>query len=752
MEISNEVETLLNKMALFAHKHRHEYVTPEHLLYILTDEFLFAESFRRCGGNISLLKENLENYLKENLEILDQKVEQIQLSIGLNQVLMFAEERSISCGKCKIEIPHLISGILSLKESYAAYYLLSQNIDAVALLSELSTVQLEQEDLLRDSSKQDTFIEEETSEERHRKILAQFTTCLNEEVDKKNPLIGREAELERTIQILCRRYKNNPLHLGEPGVGKTAITYGLAERINKGNVPNNLKDAKIYAVDLGAILAGAQFRGDFEKRFQTLMNEVKKETNPILYFDEIHNLVGAGAVGGSSLDASNLLKPYLTDGSIRFIGATTYEEYKKYFSKSKSMVRRFQNIDIKEPTFEETVTILNGLKKHYEQFHHVRYGKGTMEHAVLLSDKYINERYLPDKAIDLIDEAGAYRVMHPKQQKVQSIDKELLEEVLSKICNLPKKAVESDELKQLSCLEINLQEKIFGQDEALNQLANAVKFAKAGLNEENKPLGSLLFAGPTGVGKTESAKCLSELLNIPLIRFDMSEYAEKHTVAKLIGSPAGYVGYEEGGLLTETIRKHPYCILLLDEIEKAHNDIYNVLLQVMDYATLTDNQGRKADFRNVILIMTSNAGARNIGKLSIGFSEEEIGEEAVLEEVKRVFSPEFRNRLDRIITFHSMNQDMANKIVEKQLHLLSQKLLSKKIELFATSSLKNHLKEHGISKEYGAREINRLIHSEIKPLLVDEILFGKLKKGGHCTIDYQDNKVLLEFTKNKVLK
>lgn len=392
MEISNEVETLLNKMALFAHKHRHEYVTPEHLLYILANEFLFAESFRRCGGNISLLKDNLETYLKENLEILDQKVEQIQLSIGLNQVLIFAEERSISCGKCKIEIPHLISGILSLKESYAAYYLLSQNIDAASLLSELSTVQFEQEDLLGDSSKQDTLIEEETSEERHKKILAQFTTCLNEEVDKKNPLIGREAELERTIQILCRRYKNNPLHLGEPGVGKTAITYGLAERINKGDVPNNLKDAKIYAVDLGAMLAGAQFRGDFEKRFQTLMNEVKKESNPILYFDEIHNLVGAGAVGGSSLDASNLLKPYLTDGSIRFIGATTYEEYKKYFSKSKSMVRRFQNIDIKEPTFEETVTILNGLKKHYEQFHHVRYGKGTMEHAVLLSDKYINEQ------------------------------------------------------------------------------------------------------------------------------------------------------------------------------------------------------------------------------------------------------------------------------------------------------------------------------------------------------------------------
>ena len=551
------------------------------------------------------------------------------------------------------------------------------------------------------------------------------------------------------MQVLCRRYKNNPLHIGESGVGKTAITYGLARRIKEGLVPEKLKDAEIFSFDLGGLLAGTQFRGDFEKRLKELMESLKKRKNPILYIDEIHNLVGAGSVSGGSLDASNLLKPYLTSGEIRFIGATTYEEYKKYFSKNKSLVRRFQNIDIKEPSIEEATEILKGVQKHYEEFHGVHYQKGVMEYAVELSNKYINERFLPDKAIDLIDEAGAYRVLHPEEKKVQIVDKKLMEEVLSKTVNIPKETVETQEVKKLAMLEKKLKEKVFGQEEAVIQLSNAVKFSKAGLKEENKPISNLLFVGPTGVGKTEMVRALADILGIHLIRFDMSEYAEKHTVAKLIGSPAGYVGYEEGGILTETIRKHPHSVLLLDEMEKAHSDVFNVLLQVMDYATLTDNQGRKADFRNVIIIMTSNAGADKAGKAPLGFTKGELNEGAISDAVNRTFSPEFRNRLDRIIIFNPINEEMAEQIVQKQIKLLQEKLIEKEIILSLSIEGKNYLKEKGLSREYGARQIQRVINTELKPLLVDEILFGKLKKGGHCEVDYKEGKMVLKVKKKE---
>ena len=545
------------------------------------------------------------------------------------------------------------------------------------------------------------------------------------------------------MQVLCRRQKNNPLHVGEPGVGKTAITYGLAARINEGRVPEKLKNARIYGIDLGSMLAGTQFRGDFEKRLKAVMEELKEEENPILYIDEIHNLVGAGAVNGGSMDASNLLKPYLTDGKLKFIGATTYEEYKKYFSKDKSLVRRFQNIDIKEPTVEETVEILNGLKPYYEKFHHVRYQKGTMEHAASLSEQYINERYLPDKAIDLIDEAGAYLELHPKNKKIQVVDKKLVEEVLAKICRIPKQTVETEERQKLARLERELKGRVFGQEAAVDQLTNAIKLSKAGLSEENKPVGSLLFVGPTGVGKTELAKSVAEVLGIRLVRFDMSEYAEKHTVAKLIGSPAGYVGYEEGGLLTEAIRKNPHCVLLLDEIEKAHSDIYNILLQIMDYATLTDNQGRKADFRSVILIMTSNAGAEKADRASIGFGGRQLNEEGITDEVKRVFRPEFRNRLDRIIIFRPLDAAMADRIVGKEFGNLARKAAEKNVELTLSRACRKYLAAKGVSREYGAREIKRIIGQEIKPLLVDEMLFGRLKKGGSCEIDYDGDQVIL---------
>ena len=619
-------------------------------------------------------------------------------------------------------------------------------------------------------------ISEDEEDDADTSFWQQYASCLNDELDGVNPLIGREEELERTMQILCRREKNNPLHIGEPGVGKTAITCGLARLLEEGKVPAPLSGARIYALDLGSLLAGTQYRGDFEKRFKRVMEDLSQEEKPIIYIDEIHNIVGAGAVNGGTFDVSNMLKPYLAAGHIRFIGATTYEEYKKHFAKNKSLVRRFQNIDIKEPGVQDTVLILEGLRETYEAFHGVTYEDGVLEYAVEMSAKYINERYLPDKAIDLIDEAGAYRRMHPIVQKQppadgnsacqhtqtpgqtqqsadeahtcphmspfeqgetqtqQIVDKALIDEILSKTCQIPKQVVENDETQRLGTLENRLLSRIFGQNEAVSQVVNAVKFARAGLLEDGKPLASLLFVGPTGVGKTEIARSLAEELGIRLIRFDMSEYEEKHAVAKLIGAPAGYVGYEEGGLLTEEIRKSPHAVLLLDEIEKAHPDIYNILLQAMDYATLTDNQGRKADFRNVIIIMTSNAGASRMGKHGIGFQGKDVSAEILLEEVKRVFQPEFRNRLNRIVVFNSMDEKMAEQIVEKKLGELQKMLLRKKVALSADAPAKMLIKQKGISAEFGAREIERVIQSEIKPLLVDEMLFGALKDGGNCSL------------------
>ena len=633
----------------------------------------------------------------------------------------------------------------------------------------------------RTSNREDeTFLYDDISEDEYDDtdtgFWQQYAVCLNDELDGVNPLIGREEELERTMQILCRREKNNPLHIGEPGVGKTAVTYGLARLLEEGKAPAPLSGAKIYALDLGSLLAGTQYRGDFEKRFKKVMESLSQEEKPIIYIDEIHNIVGAGAVNGGTFDVSNMLKPYLAAGHIRFIGATTYEEYKKHFAKNKSLVRRFQNIDIKEPGIQDTVRILEGLKETYETFHGVTYGEGVLEYAVEMSAKYINERCLPDKAIDLIDEAGAYRRMHPivqeqqptdestayqhtqaaaqAQQSVgastacqhlspseqgntqvqQTVDKALIDEILSKTCQIPKQMVENDETQRLGTLESRLLNRIYGQDEAVSQVVNAVKFARAGLLEEGKPLASLLFVGPTGVGKTEIARSLAEELGIRLIRFDMSEYEEKHAVAKLIGAPAGYVGYEEGGLLTEEIRKHPHAVLLLDEIEKAHPDIYNILLQAMDYATLTDNQGRKADFRNVIIIMTSNAGASRIGKHGIGFQGKDVSADILLEEVKRTFQPEFRNRLSRIVVFNSMDDKMAAQIVGKKLSELQKMLLRKNVELSADAPAKNLIKRKGTSAEFGAREIERVIRSQVKPLLVDEMLFGALKDGGRCCL------------------
>ena len=753
MKIAKEVEELLNDAVLNAGRRGNEYVTPEHVWFVLADRTAFQAAFKSCGGDVKKLKSRLEEYLGQ-MDTVEKDEGGIEVSYGLSQTIEEAARKAISSDRDTIELPHLLYSMMELEESYGAYFVQMQGVECVDLLVELGTGGSGRKmgagagrtggtDSNAGTGGNSDMDNEEDAEEERESVLLQYAVCINDEVKNSCPLIGREAELERTMQVLCRRQKNNPLHVGEPGVGKTAITYGLAARINEGRVPEKLKNARIYGIDLGSMLAGTQFRGDFEKRLKAVMEELKEEENPILYIDEIHNLVGAGAVNGGSMDASNLLKPYLTDGKLKFIGATTYEEYKKYFSKDKSLVRRFQNIDIKEPTVEETVEILNGLKPYYEKFHHVRYQKGTMEHAASLSEQYINERYLPDKAIDLIDEAGAYLELHPKNKKIQVVDKKLVEEVLAKICRIPKQTVETEERQKLARLERELKGRVFGQEAAVDQLTNAIKLSKAGLSEENKPVGSLLFVGPTGVGKTELAKSVAEVLGIRLVRFDMSEYAEKHTVAKLIGSPAGYVGYEEGGLLTEAIRKNPHCVLLLDEIEKAHSDIYNILLQIMDYATLTDNQGRKADFRSVILIMTSNAGAEKADRASIGFGGRQLNEEGITDEVKRVFRPEFRNRLDRIIIFRPLDAAMADRIVGKEFGNLARKAAEKNVELTLSRACRKYLAAKGVSREYGAREIKRIIGQEIKPLLVDEMLFGRLKKGGSCEVDYDGDQVIL---------
>lgn len=736
MKYSREVEEILGQMVIFARDKKHEYITPEHLLYSITFNNNFIEAFKVCNGDLDKLRKNIEKYLDENIETLEKGDPEI--SYGLNVVLSNANLQATSSQRSEITLIHVVNEIMNLEDSYAVYYILEQNIDPMDLLYLLCDIDSEVSE--GTTSQKDVSKKQEQVDESWK----QYVTCLNDKVNEFSPLIGREAELERTMQILCRKYKNNPIHIGEAGVGKTAITNGLARLINEGNVPEKLKNSKIFSIDLGAIIAGTQYRGDFEKRFKSIMDGVCTFEKPIIYIDEIHNIVGAGAISGGSFDASNMLKPYLTTGKIKFIGATTYEEFNKHIAKSKSLLRRFQNIDIKEPSVEESIKILKGLQKFYEEYHGVKYSKGAIEHAVELSNKYISERFLPDKAIDLIDEAGAYRVMHPTNKKIQTVDKKLIEEVLSKTCNIPKETVETDEIKKLAQLEKKLKLKVFGQNEAIESVVNAIKLSRAGLNDENKPVASLLFVGPTGVGKTEIAKTLANILDVELIRFDMSEYAEKHTVAKLIGAPAGYVGYEEGGLLTSRVKKSPHCVLLLDEIEKAHSDIFNILLQVMDYATLTDNQGRKTDFRNVILIMTSNAGASTVNKSLIGFGSRHVTKDNITEEVKKIFTPEFRNRLSKVIVFNSLDKKMATKIVDKEFNILSEKLKDKYVELVPTKKCIEYIIEKGTSEEYGAREISRIINNEIKSLLVDKILFGSLKKGGKCKVDYIDKKINIE--------
>jgi ATP-dependent Clp protease ATP-binding subunit ClpA len=740
MNITKGVNNVIIKAYEEARVNQDEYITPEHLLYAAMFNEEVIDTIIKCGGKIERLKVLLKQYIDENIN----KVEAIEPeeSYGFKQIIFMASVQAESSGKDTISIDHLISVIFELKDSYANYYLAEQGINKRDFLYNFCHEEYEFH------GNDDETIGNNLEEDTEKSIIDRYTLNLTKLVKEEysDPLVGREDILNRTIQILCRRTKNNPIHVGEPGVGKTTITRGLAKLISEEKVPRKLKDAEVFSLDIGALLAGAKYRGDFEERIKKVLNELNKHKNPIIFIDEIHNIVGAGAISGGSLDASNLLKPYLMEGKIRFIGATTFEEYKKHFDKEKALSRRFQTIEVKEPTVKETIEILNGLKENYENYHQVKYTSSAISSAVILSDKYINDRYLPDKAIDIIDEAGSYMgIKYGSVDEEIIVDEIIIEEIISKVCHIPKKTVETSEINSLKTMEAVLKGNIFGQDKAVEEVVRCIKMSRAGLNEDNKPVASMLFVGPTGVGKTEIAKNLAKSLGVELVRFDMSEYVEKHTASKLIGAPPGYVGYEEGGLLTDIIRKKPHCVLLLDEIEKAHGDILNVLLSVMDYATLTDNQGRKADFRNVIIIMTSNAGAKNIGKNLVGFGERGIKGEVILEEVKKVFTPEFRNRLDKVVVFNHIDKSMAINIAKKELGLFKEKLENKKILLEFTEDCVEFIAKKGISQEFGAREILRIISSQFKPMLIDEILFGKLSDGGRCIVNVVDNEFKLTF-------
>jgi len=752
MKVTSEVNDILVKAYEEAKEKNSEYITPEHLLYAATFDNQVKSEIEELGGDISSLRYNLKTYIKTYINVRNGEPQE---SIDFQKVILKANEQVTFSQREAIDVEHIMAAIFDLEESYALYYLQQEGITKRELLfylchtnDEFSNSILENRSEENEDKEKFELSEEAKNKKKEDAFLHKFTVDLTEKAMEEDldPLIGRKNILDRTIQILCRRNKNNPIHIGESGVGKTAITLGLAKLIVEGNVPDKLKGSKIFSLDIGSVIAGTKYRGDFEERIKKILDLISKIKNPIVYIDEIHSIVGAGSLNGGALDASNLLKPYLTDGRIKFIGATTFDEYKKHFEKDKALSRRFQTIDVKQTSIKEAIEILSGIKNSYEEYHNVEYTDEAIKSAVILSDKFINDKFLPDKAIDIIDEAGAYarNAIESTGDKIV-VDEKTIENVISKVCSIPKQSVESNEVASLEHLENNLKEKIFNQDNAIEEIVRCIKMSRAGLTDDEKPIASMLFVGPTGVGKTEIAKSLASSLGIELIRFDMSEYTEKHAAAKLIGSPPGYVGYEEGGLLTDTIRKTPHCVLLLDEVEKAHEDIVNVLLQVMDYATLTDNKGRKADFKNTIIIMTSNAGAKNIGKKLIGFGEREVKGEAIIEEVKRYFTPEFRNRLDKIIVFNHINDAMALDIANKQLNEFKLKLAVKKIEIEFTQKCIEYVAKIGTSYEFGAREISRVINGKIKPILVDEILFGKLKDGGKCKVDAVDEKFILSI-------
>lgn len=763
----------LNKAMKFASQkalvENSDFITPEHLLYGMMTLPQMQDLMWSCNEafDIDDFLDELDEHIEESTKDDSQGAKPNDIcepSFQLQQVFTDAVRQAIMAERKAIDMPMAINAILCLENSWAAYLLRKHaNVEDFEIMTgteihfhEHSTGVEEDDDQysngegdnpfgLFDDDDEDLLFgdEDDYSSPSHKNDKwKKYVTCINEHLKDKNPLIGREKELDRTIQVLCRKDKNNPLHIGEPGVGKTALVYGVARRIEEGKVPDRLKGCNIYQLDMGTLLAGTRFRGDMEQRLKQIMEGVTSEAHCIIYLDEIHNIVGAGkgAEGGS--DVSDLLKPYLDDDRIRVIGATTYTEYNKSFTRSVGMIRRFQTIDVEEPSIDEAIHILKSLKPIYEKYHHVKYDAAAIEYAVTSSAKFITDRFLPDKAIDIIDEAGAQAEMEGKKYK--KIGKKQIAEVLAKVAKIDALAIKQDDNKNLASLESRMKDVIYGQDRAIQTVVEAVQLSKAGLTDENKPLASLLFVGPTGVGKTEVAKMLAQELGVKLVRFDMSEYVEKHTVAKLIGAPAGYVGYDDGGLLTDAVRKSPDCVLLLDEIEKAHSDIFNILLQVMDYGVLTDSKGRKAHFKNVILIMTSNAGAQYASQASLGFASTASAGSAMLKQVKHTFKPEFINRLNEIVVFNDMDEQMAKLILGKKLRELNAKLAASSVSITLTDEAHQHLLKSGYSKEYGAREMDRVIQQQLKTMLMREILFGKLKKGGEATVDLQNGTLTIK--------
>ena len=742
MKNSNYTAAAIKRAIEICDDRRNEFVTPEHVLLAICEQEPFFDALIENNASPYGLSDSLESFIGK-MEMVPRGVKYaIEGSEQFSEMMAFAMKQAQYAEVDVLDIPHIVSAMFLLEESEAAYLLGSLVGDSQGEFMNSLVACYDAADgngMNADGDADNSTV--------GREPWRQLVSCLNDTCSAHNPLIGREAELERTIRVLCRKDKNNPLHVGEPGVGKTALVYGLTDMIVRGDVPERLRGAHVYMMDMGSMVAGTQFRGDFEKRMKIVMEGLAAEGGAILYIDEIHNLIGAGRNGDASLDASNMLKPYLEDGSIRFIGSTTYEEYNRYIAKQKSLVRRFQQIDIAEPTKDEAVRILEGLMPGYEKFHGVKYAKGAAEYAVSATARHISDRFLPDKAIDLIDEAGAYRETHPlTSQKRQTVDRQLLADVLARLCKIDAKALSEEKNDSLATLADDIKRSIYGQDKAVDRVVEAVEMAKAGLADETKPMASLLFVGPTGVGKTEVARVLADSLGVKLVRFDMSEYAEKHAVAKLIGSPAGYVGYDDGGLLTDAIRKSPNSVLLFDEIEKAHPDIFNIFLQMMDYASLTDNHGQKADLRNVIIIMTSNAGAQYASRASIGFAGGVSRGEAMLAEVKKMFKPEFINRLTDTVVFNDMDEHMASLILDKCLARLDEKLMAKKVELTVDDGARALLMKRGFTKEYGAREMQRAVDSMLKPLLMREILFGKLKRGGRAKAVADNEEIKIQTT------
>ena len=746
--IAQELEVSLHMAFMEARQKRHEFITVEHLLLALLDNPSASEVLRACAAEIDDLRKQLAEFVAEHTPLLDSEESDTQPTLGFQRVIQRAILHVQSSGKKEVTGANVLVAIFGEKDSHAVYFLHQKGVTRLDVVNFISHGISKVPQAAPGKGEVENDGEQETSSGG---ALENYTVNFNQLAaqGKIDPLIGREKELERVVQTLCRRRKNNPLLVGEAGVGKTAIAEGLARRIFEGDVPEVLAKSQVYALDMGALLAGTKYRGDFEQRLKAVLKQLIDNPAAILFIDEIHTLIGAGAASGGTLDASNLLKPALSTGQLKCIGATTYQEYRGIFEKDHALSRRFQKIDVVEPSVQETVSILRGLKSRFEAHHGIKYAASALTSAAELAARYINDRHLPDKAIDVIDEAGAAQRILPKSRQKKTITRHEIEEIVAKIARVPAQSVSSDDRSQLKNLDRNLKAVVFGQDRAIDALAAAIKMARSGLGNPQKPTGCFLFSGPTGVGKTEVARQLAYIMGVELIRFDMSEYMERHAVSRLIGAPPGYIGFDQGGLLTEAVSKHPYSVLLLDEIEKAHPDVYNILLQVMDHGTLTDNNGRKADFRNVMIIMTTNAGAAELSKNAMGFTPvAQAGDE--MTEIKRLFSPEFRNRLDAIISFASLDRAVIMRVVDKFLMQLEEQLEEKKVEIAFTPALKDFLAKKGFDPQMGARPMARLIQDTIRTALADELLFGRLAGGGRVTIDVgADDRVRLVFAEEE---